>query len=71
MGYRCLEPDLDRSGYDLRSASNADSLLRVLAYQRSDVTVWIADRVNTTGLRSFLAKAASDDGRCLAWTEAT
>lgn len=71
MGYRYLEPDLDRSGYDLRSASNADSLLRVLAYRRSDVTVWIADRVNTTGLRSFLAKTASDDGRCLAWTEAT
>ena len=70
-GYRCLEPDLDRSGYDLRSASNADSLLRVLARRGDDVTVWLADRVDSAGLRNFLAEMKNDDGRCLAWTETT
>lgn len=70
-GYRCLKPDLDRSGYDLRSASNADSLLRVLARRGDDVTVWLADRVDAAGLRNFLAETKKDDGRCLAWTETT
>ena len=70
-GYRCLKPDLDRSGYDLRSASNAASLLRVLARRGDDVTVWLADRVDTAGLRNFLAEMKNDDGRCLAWTETT
>ena len=70
-GYRCLKPDLDRSRYDLRSASNADSLLRVLARRGDDVTVWLADRVDAAGLRNFLAEMKNDDGRCLAWTETT
>ena len=70
-GYRCLELDLDRSRYDLRSASNADSLLRVLARRGDDVTVWLADRVDAAGLRNFLAEMKNDDGRCLAWTETT
>lgn len=70
-GYRCLKPDLDRSGYDLRSASNADSLLRVLARRGDDVTVWLADRVDAAGLRHFLVEMKNDDGRCLAWTETT
>ena len=69
-GYRCLEPDLDRADYDLRSASNADSLLRrVLARRGDDVTVWLADRADALGLRYFLADTESGDGRCLAWTE--
>ena len=72
VGYRCLEPDLDRSGYDLRSASNADSLLRrVLARRGDNVTVWVADRADAVGLRCFLADTESGDGRCLAWTETT
>lgn len=71
-GYRCLEPDLNRSGYDLRSASNADSLLRqVLARRGDDVTVWLADRADAVGLRNFLADTESGDNRCLAWTETT
>lgn len=70
-GYRCLKPDLDRSGYDLRSDSNADSLLRALTRRGDDVTVWLADRVDALGLRNFLAEIKNDDGRCLAWTETT
>lgn len=71
-GYRCLEPDLDRSGYDLKSAGNAKTLLqRVLARKGDDVTVWLADRVDSVGLRNFLGTAESGDGHCLAWTETT
>ena len=71
-GYRCLEPDLDRSGYDLRSASNATSLLqRVMARRVDDVAVWLADRVDALGLRYFLGDTKNGDGRCLAWTETT
>lgn len=71
-GYRCLEPDLDRSGYDLRSASNAESLLRrVLARRGDDVTVWLADRADAVGLRNFLKDTGDGESRCLAWTETT
>ena len=71
-GYRCLVPDLSRSGYDLRSASNADSLLqRVMARRGDDVTVWLANRADAVGLRNFLADTEKGEGRCLAWTETT
>lgn len=70
-GYRCLKPDLDRSGYGLQSSSSADSLLRALARRGDNVTVWLADRVDAVGLRNFLVEMKNDDGRCLAWTETT
>jgi hypothetical protein len=68
-GYRCLKADLDRTGYDLRSTSNATSLLRRVSARRGDVTVWLADTANAVGLRALLAAAESGDGQCLAWTE--
>lgn len=68
-GYCCVSPDIDRTGYGLRSASNASSLLkRVSAYQ-DDVTVWLGDTADTVGLRAFLLAAGNADGRCLALTE--
>lgn len=69
-GYRCLEPDIDRSGYDLCSAANANSLLRrVLARKGDNVAVWLADRADALGLRYFLADVKKNEGQCLAWTE--
>ena len=69
-GYRCLEPDIDRSGYDLYSAANANSLLqRVLARKGDNVAVWLADRADALGLRYFLADVKKNEGQCLAWTE--
>lgn len=68
-GYRCLEPDMDRSGYELKSASNAMSLLKRLSASRSSVTVWLADTADSTGLRAFLTAIEKADGRCLALTE--
>ena len=68
-GYRCMEPDLDRSGYDLKSMSNASNLLSRISSRRGDVTVWLADRVDAVGLRAFLNAATHGDIRCLAWTE--
>lgn len=69
-GYRCLVPNLDRSTYYLRSASNADSLLQwVMTCREDDVTVWLADQVDALGLRYFLADVKKCEGQCLAWTE--
>lgn len=68
-GFRCLEADLDRSGYDLRGTSNASALLQKISARRGDVTVWLADTASTAGLRAFLAAAQEADRRCLAVTE--
>ena len=69
-GYRCLETDIDRSGYGLYSAANANSLLqRVLARKGDNVAVWLADRADALGLRYFLADVKKNEGQCLAWTE--
>lgn len=68
-GYRFLEPDLDRSGYSLRSVSNANSLLRRVSSQGNDVTIWLADAVNLAGLRAFLSAVGNAEGQCFAWTE--
>lgn len=68
-GYRCLEADLDRTDYALRTASNAASLLQRLSGYRGNVTVWLGDTVDPAGLRAFLSTAESADGQCLAWTE--
>ena len=68
-GYRALDPDLDRTGYQLRGLTNANSLLRSISGQRNDVSVWLADTVGTGGLRSFLSALGNAEGQCLAWTE--
>ena len=68
-GYRALDPDLDRTGYQLRGLTNANSLLRSISGQRNDVSVWLADAVGTGGLRSFLSALGNAEGQCLAWTE--
>ncbi len=68
-GLRCLEADLDRSSYSLRSASNASALLQRVSARRGNVTVWLADQADAAGLRAFLSAVGDADGRCLAWTE--
>ena len=68
-GYRCVEPTVDRSAYELKSASNAQSLLKRVSSARGNVSVWLGDTAGVTGLRSFLAAIEDADGRCLALTE--
>lgn len=68
-GYRCLEADLDRSGYDLHTSTNASSLLQRVSARRGNVTVWLGDSATAAGLRAFLSAAEGADDRCLAWTE--
>ena len=69
-GNRALEEaELDRSGYDLHTASNAASLLRRISTRRGNVAVWLGDRASAAGLRAFLMAAGDAEGRCLAWTE--
>ena len=70
-GYRCLEADLDRSGYDLHTSTNASSLLQRVSAYRGGVTVWLGNSASAAGLRAFLSAAEDADDRCLAWTEST
>lgn len=69
MGFRCLEPDLDRGKHNLQTASNASSLLRQISAAQGNMSVWLADRASPAGLRAFLTAAGEMEGRCLAWTE--
>lgn len=69
-GFRCLQPDLDRSGYALRNASGALELVQRLAGRRGDASVWLGDTASPAGLRSFLSAAQGAGGLCTAYTEA-
>lgn len=69
LGYRCLEPDLDRGDSGLRTSSQVTSLLRRISARRGNVSVWLGDQADAAGLRALLAAAGEMDGHCLAWTE--
>lgn len=69
LGYRFLEPELDRADYQLRGVSNANSLLRSVSRQRGNVSVWLGDTAGPGGLRAFLTAVGKAEGQCLAWTE--
>ncbi len=69
-GFRCLQPELDRSGYALRNASGALELVQRLAGRRGDASVWLGDAASPAGLRSFLSAAQEAGGVCTAYTEA-
>ena len=68
-GYRCVEPSLDRSAYELKTASNAKSLLQRVSAFRGNVSVWLVESASGAGLRAFLNAIRDADGRCLALTE--
>ena len=68
-GYRCVQPSVDRTAYELKSASNAQSLLKRVSGVRGNVSVWLGNTASGAGLRSFLAAVEDADGRCLALTE--
>jgi len=70
-GYRCLDEDLDRSGYALRTAVHADSLKKRIAARRGSSVVWLGENVNTVGLQALLRSVIEEDGQCLAWTVTT
>lgn len=69
LGFRCLTPDLDRSGEGLRTAGQASTLLRRISSRGGDAAVWLSDQVSAAGLAAFLSAAEDLEGRCLAWTE--
>ena len=68
-GYRCVQPSLDRSAYELKTASNARSLLQRVSAFRGNISVWLGDTAAGAGLRAFLNAIENADGRCLALTE--
>ena len=69
LGFRVLQPDLDRSGQPLRNASGAQALVQRLAGRRGDAAVWLGDAASPVGLRTFLAAVREAGGRCTAYTE--
>lgn len=68
-GFRCLRPDLERSGQPLQSASGAQELVRRLAAWKGDAAVWLGDAASPAGLRAFLAAAGEAGGICTAYRE--
>ena len=68
-GFRCLRPDLDRSGQALRGVSGAQELIQRLAARRGDAAVWLGDSASPAGLRAFLSAAREAGGECAAYTE--
>ena len=69
LGYVPLEPELDRTDYKLKSASNANSLMKRIASRKGSVTVWAGDTANAFGLRHFLAAVDRAEDHCLALQE--
>lgn len=70
-GYRCLDEDLDRSGYSLHSRTQAQNLQQRISSRRGGVTVWLGSSASAAGLRAFLTLSETVENRCLAWTETT
>ena len=68
-GFALLEPTLDRSGYGLKSAAGASTLLSRIGTRRGPVSVWLGENVSSGGLRAFLREAREAEDRCLAMTE--
>lgn len=68
-GFRCLYPDLDRSGYSLRGAANAEGLLQRVSERKGSVTVWLDETASAGGLWVFLSKSQEAGNRLLALTE--
>lgn len=68
-GYLCLTGTLDRSKYPLKSAAEADNLLKRVSARRGTVKVWLGDSVDAVGLRTFLAAAEQAGDACLPVTE--
>ena len=69
LGFRCLQPELDRSGQPLQTASNTLSLLQRLASRRGDAAVWLGSGASPVGLRVFLAAAREAGGECVRYNE--
>lgn len=69
MGFRCLQPEVDRSGQSLRNLSGAQSLLQRLAGRPGNAAVWLGSDVSAAGLRAFLSAAREAGGVCVAYNE--
>ncbi len=69
LGFRCLQPEVDRSGQSLRDLPDAQGLVQRLAGRRGDAAVWLGDGASPAGVRSFLSAAREAGGECTAYTE--
>lgn len=70
-GYCVVAFDLDRSQSGLRSAAQAETLVKTLSKRSGSQRVWLGESLSITGLRALLREVAEADGRCRALTETT
>lgn len=68
-GFCVVTPNMDRTGYGLRTAEQAQALVRRISQRQGSVSLWLGDQVSVAGLRSFLTQTAQAEGRCRALTE--
>lgn len=68
-GYRCLEADIDRAEYGLRSSGAANYLFNLAGGRRGEVTIWLADQADSVGLRALLRLTEEADDRLSGLTE--
>lgn len=68
-GYCVVNFSLDRSQSGLRSAAQAENLVKSLSQRSGSSRVWLGESVSSTGLRAFLRLVKEADGRCRALTE--
>lgn len=69
MGFRCLQPQVDRSGHALRSEAGVQQLLQRVASRGGDTAVWLGEDVSLLGLRGFLSSVSDAGGACVAYSE--
>lgn len=69
LGFRCLQPEVDRSGQSLLNISGAQALAQRLAARQGDASVWLGSDVSPVGLRAFLAAVREAGGKCVAYNE--
>ena len=69
LGFRCLQPEVDRSGRALRTSAEARQLLQRLAGRQGDFAVWLGEDVSSMGLRALLAAVKEAGGVCVAYDE--
>lgn len=69
LGWRCLQAQVDRSGYRLETASHAAAALERVMQRGRNVSLWLDDTAGEGGLRAFVSAAAAAGYHCRAQRE--
>lgn len=70
-GYCPLKPNVDWAGRLLNGAGSAESLLHQVSRQRGNAVIWLDQKADAAGLKSFLAAAGQAEHQFRLLTELT